>query len=146
MANRIKAPIQKNKISPKSADGNCFSDQYPWFSFKALTRNSRYNLNTLSGRDAELTLKGLYNKLQDLSSKPWYHWMGLRKAAGLETMDYQNINFKANAELAKDTTLYVFGFDTYQGVGKGRIIGYKDSPCSVLHIIGFDIDFSAYKH
>lgn len=68
------------------------------------------------------------------------------KSTGLETISYQDIGFKVDANLSKDTTLYVFRFDTYQGHNKGRIIGYKNAPCSVLHVIGFDIDFSSYEH
>ena len=146
MANRIKPPVQTNKIGIRHDNTGCFSDQYPWFSFKALTANSRYNLNTLSGKEAESTLRGLYQKLHELSGQPWCHWMGLRKASGLETLEYHEIKFSAAVKLAKDTTIYVFRFDTYQGHNKGRILGYKNSPCSVFHIIGFDVDFSAYDH
>ena len=147
MSKKLKSPAQTNKIHEKKDNiGECFSDQYPWFSFKDITANSRYNLKLLSGKEAELTLQGLYQKLQELSSKPWLYWMGMPKSTGLETISYQDIGFKVDANLSKDTTLYVFRFDTYQGHNKGRIIGYKNAPCSVLHVIGFDIDFSSYEH
>lgn len=144
---KLKSPVQSNKIRQKTeSNEKCFSDQYPWFSFKDLTTNSKYNLKSLSGRDAETTLRGMYQKLQELSSHTWLYWMGMPKSAGLETMNYQDIRFTVDANLAKDTTLYIIRFDTYQGANKGRIIGYKNTPCSVLHIIGFDIGFSAYNH
>lgn len=147
---KIRSTQQPIKIDGKLSEyQGCFSAQYPWFSFKDVTKNSKYNLDTLStGTEKEKTLNGLFDKLNKLSEKPWIYWMQNRKQSGLETLSYNDLNFKAgpDAEISKDTTVYIFRFDTYKGSDKGRVIGYKKTPCAVLHIIGYDLDFSAYNH
>lgn len=150
---KLKSKSQAPKIKSKqnNADNStlCFSERFPWFSFRSMTMTADYNLRSLqNGSMRELTLAGLYKRLQELSSKPWIYWMQQPKHSGLETLSYGDLNFTAgpSANLSKDTTIFVFRFDTYQGTGKGRILGYKNSPCSVFHIIGYDLDFSAYKH
>lgn len=143
-----KSQTPKLKSSPATVI-SCFSEQFPWISFRFMTTNANYNLKLLSvGPMQESTLVGLYRRLQELSGNPWVYWTQQPKQSGLETLSYGDLNFVAgpSAILSKDTTIYVFRFDTYQGAQKGRIIGYKNSPCSVFHIIGYDLDFSAYKH
>ena len=147
---KLRVKEQSNKVNGKViTNQGCCSEQYPWFSFKNMTKNSNYNLDVLSpGTEREQTLLGLYSRLNELSSKPWLYWTQQPTKTGLETLSYHEINFKADPyiELAKDTTLYIFRFDTHRGQGQGRIIGFKNAPCSVLHIIGYDLDFSAYNH
>lgn len=147
---RLKQKKQDNKIDGKAnAAPLCCSEQYPWFSFKDLTTNSSFNLDNLpAGKAREITLASLFERLNEISSKSWVYWHQNQKSLGLETMTYDNLYFSAHpdAVISKDTKVYIFRFDTYLGFRKGRIIGYKKSPCSVLHIIGFDINFSAYDH
>lgn len=147
---KLKEKSLKPKIATiQSATASCFSDQFPWISFRSMTANANYNLKSLStGSIRELTLVGLYKRLQELSSNSWVYWTQQPKKSGLETLSYGDLNFEvgSSATLSKDTTIYVFRFDTYQGAGKGRILGYKSSPCSVFHIIGYDLDFSSYDH
>lgn len=147
---KLKAKTQSPKISgkPESSRG-CCSQQCPWFSFKSVTKNTKYNLSGLSGgNEREQVLWGLYSRFLELSGKPWSYWILQSKQTGLETLSYDQLCFAANSDmqLAKDTTIYVIRFDTHRGHGKGRILGYKETPCSVLHVIGFDLDFSAYDH
>lgn len=63
-------------------------------------------------------------------------------------IEYSMLNFTAasDAGLTGDTKMNIFRFDTHLGNGKGRIIGFKDSPCSAFNVIGYDFDFSAYSH
>ena len=147
---RLKSKEAQKKIDGKISESQgCCSEQYPWFSFKSITHNANYNLSKLApGTERDLTLWGLYSKLRELSEQPWIYWLQMRKTTGLETLSYHQLNFSAAPEesLSKDTTVYVFRFDTHLGAGKGRIIGFKKTPCSVFHIIGFDLDFSAYSH
>ena len=74
--------------------------------------------------------------------------MDHRKRVGLETITYDQLHFSpgGDAIITKDTKLYVFRFDTYRGRNQGRIIGFKGAPCAVLHVVGYDFDFSAYDH
>lgn len=147
---KIRSKAPNNKIDGKSnASQGCCSDQYPWFSFRSMTKNAKYNLTDLpAGTVREQVLWGLYTRLNELSHQPWLYWTQQPKRTGLETLSYHQLNFSADpdAGLTKDTTIYVFRFDTHQGAGQGRIIGYKKAPCAVLYIIGFDLDFSAYDH
>jgi len=147
---KIRGREQNNKISGKIVpDQGCFSMQCPWFSFRSMTKNPRYNLSTLrSGTEREQTLHGLFQRLTDLSNETWTYWLQKPKQSGVETITYDRIKFSVGdgTVLTKDTAIFVFRFDTYRGTGQGRIIGYKDSPCAVLHIIGYDLDFSAYDH
>lgn len=149
---KIHKPQQNNKIN-KAINENrgCVSEQFPWFSFRFMTANSHYSFDNFNGKDkneTEKTLSGLYRKLEELSKKPWVYWMQQPKRIGLETINYEQLNFSpgADADISKDTTMYVFRFDTYRGTNAGRIIGYKISPCAVFHIIGYDFDFTAYSH
>lgn len=83
-----------------------------------------------------------------MSQKPWSYWLGQRKATGCETLNYGQLKFSINSDvqLSKDETLYVVRFNTYQGEGKARIVGFKIPPCAVFHVIGYDFDFTAYAH
>lgn len=147
---KLKGKTQSNKITAQPVQSiSCFSEQFPWFSFRSMTANSKYNLELLpAGTSRETTLLGLYARLQELSSQSWTYWTQQPKRIGLETLSYGDLSFEANssASLSKDTTVYIFRFDTHVGNKCGRIIGYKNSPCAVFHIIGYDIDFSAYPH
>lgn len=146
-----KQPSPKINKAQISENQGCSSDQHPFFSFRFMTTNKVHSLSFLDsmrGPARELTLRSLYEKLEAISQRPWVYWAQERKKSGLETIKYEQLRFEPSTDvtLTKDTTLYVFRFDTYQGTGKGRIIGFKGSPCSALHIIGYDFDFSAYPH
>lgn len=148
---KIKGKHEQPKISVKDEQSRCSSDQYPWISFRYMTKNKDHSLDALEkiqGANRETTLLCLHNKLQEISSKPWTYWLQLRKQSGLESISYDDLHFKASdeASLTSDTKIFVLRFDTHLGAGKGRIIGFKDSPCATLHIIGYDFDFSAYDH
>lgn len=150
MGSKLKPKIQSNKITGKSNENQgCSSDQHPWFSFRYMTKNKDFSLDFFAdGREKEITLSCLFARLEELSKRPWVYWMQQPKYTGLETMRYEQLNFSASEDsnLSKDTTIYIFRFDTYQGARKGRIIGFKNNPCSVFQIIGYDFNFSAYSH
>lgn len=147
---KLREKEQRNKIGKQPVQNHgCISEQYLWFSFRDVTKNDRYDLSGLKpGTEREQTIIGLHQKMRELSGEMWLHWMQMPKTIGLETLTYGELNFSAanTARLSKDTTVYVFRFDTYKGRSNGRLIGYKNDPCAVFHIIGYDIDFSAYDH
>ncbi len=150
---RIRQKTSKPKIyafSEYESQG-CFSEQYPWLSFLYMTCNKNHSLEFLEkiqGKQREENLLKLYKRFEELTSQPWIYWEQQPKRSGLETIPYDRLKFSSNSRisLSKDTPLYVFRFDTYQGSGKGRMIGFKKSPCAAFHIIGYDFDFSAYSH
>lgn len=152
---KLYSPKATNKIqNGKELDSQkCSSNQYPWFSFRYMTTNSNYTIYGLNnGKESNETLHGLHDKLNELSMQTWAYWLSKPKASGIETIKFEQLNFSPNSMMFKEchfdknSSVYVVRFDTYQGKNKGRIIGIKDSPCSVLHVIGYDFDFSAYKH
>lgn len=147
---KIISKTQNNKVSTKPLEvQGCCSEQYPWFSLRYMTKNDRYSLEGLNpGKDRENTLANFYARLVELSTQPWMNLVLQPKKNGLETITYDQLRFEADPQtnLTKDTTIYIFRFDTSIGTGKGRIIGFKKSPCAVLHIIGCDFDYSAYDH
>lgn len=153
MGNKLRKKESSNRISkkPYQESQGCGSDQHPWISFRYMTANKAHSLSfldSLDSRDREVTMRLLLERLEELSSKPWSEWMGLRKKTGFETLPTEENTFQPadGAPLTNDMKLYVFRFDTYRGNGKGRIIGFKIHPCAAYHIIGYDFDFSAYKH
>ena len=153
MSGKLRGRATSPQIKGKQENENqgCSSDQHPWFSFRYMTANKNHSLEFLESldlRERECTLKGLLIRLDELSHQPWLHWMSMPRRAGLETIQADELTFSPaqGAPVTKDMKLYVFRFDTYQGSGQGRIIGFKSAPCSVYHIIGFDFDFSAYSH
>ena len=153
MADRIRDKAQSNRIRRKQNEKaqGCVSDQHPWLSFRYMTTSKSHSLKFLDGLDAnerDITLQGLFSQLEELARHSWLEWMENRKKTGLETLSYGELNFSPaqEKELTKDTTLYIFRFDTYQGTGQGRIIGFKRAPCATYHIIGYDFNFTAYQH
>lgn len=145
----------RKKDKPIKIDGKslkhqgCSSEQHPWFSFKYMTTNSDHCIKALpDGREREITISKLYEKLEELSKKEWIYWTQQPKRIGLETISVGQLDFSPSpdANITQDSTLYVFQFDTHKGSRQGRIIGFKSSPCATLHIIGYDFDFSAYNH
>ena len=153
MSGKIRGNATSPRIKGTPAKGSrgCSSDQHPWFSFRYMTTNKEHSLeflDTLDVRERECTFKGLLIRLDELSHQPWLQWMSMPKRAGLETIQADELTFSPaqGAPVTKDMKLYVFRFDTYQGSGQGRIIGFKSDPCSVYHIIGYDFNFTAYDH
>ena len=149
----IKSRAENKKLNKRGVqkEQKCSSDQHPFFSFRYMTANGGYNINYLNSKDdneRSKTLAGIYASLERISSEPWTTWISRNKAQGLETIDYGRLNFEAcgTTVLTRDTKVYIFRFATNGGNGKGRIIGFKDSPCSAFHIIGYDFNFSAYSH
>ena len=142
----VKSRVLQNKVNPVRL---LCADQYPSFSFRYLTKNRSYNFGYFSDdRSRMLSCEGLICRMQELSTEPWVALLQKGKAVGIEMIDYSRLNFSApeEAKLNADSKVYVIRFDTYHGAKDGRIIGFKESPCSVLNIIGFDFDFSAYDH
>ena len=76
--------------------------------------------------------------------KSWLELGKESKKTGFETILYSQLNFSPNGlELSNDTKLIIFRFNKQNW----RLIDYKSSNFkSVLHIIGFDFNFTAYKH
>lgn len=147
---KIKNLKGKTKVSKNlSEKAGCYSDQHLAFSFKYLTTNNEHSEKCFgTGNEKTTNLECLFKKLKELSEDTWLHWQQAPKTSGIETIPFGQLKFKpkSTANLTKDCNIYVFRFDTNKGSNKGRILGFKDSPCGTFYIIGFDYNFSAYDH
>lgn len=120
------------------------------FSFNCITTNKRYNFEYFKKdrHNKWKTLSQLYDKILILSGKTWREILDSSKKnlLGFECLPYERIRFNTPEEkylnLSKDTNIYIFQF----GSGDFRLLGAKRDGCPILHIIGFDFDFSAYDH
>lgn len=120
-------------------------EEYPIFCFKYLTANKKYNFKYF---EKDLNLLKAKNIILDevikYQCKTWLEWGQENKKTGFETITSNQLNFSpAGIDLSNDTKLVVFRVNSQ----KWRLIGYRsDIFKGVLHIIGFDFNYTAYKH
>ena len=149
---QIKNKDQKPQISrgnPQlgySIGGDC--DQYPTFSFRHLTANSKYNFgyfNASQSAKMKEAKHSLYDRIEALTRQEWKYWGSLGKANGYETIEFSRLKLAPiDLKITKDNKIYIFRFEI--GKKSARIIGYKKGSCPIIHVIGYDFDFSAYDH
>ena len=148
MSREFRQKAQKPKIQLQPV--LCSSEQFPHISFRYLTSNKRHSLEYLqkcSVADRAKTMEGLLRRLEEITKSSWTKLGALPKEnGGYETISARQLRFSGTDANKEDNKVWVFRFDTWQGHDKGRIIGFKDSPCSAFFVNGFDFDFSAYSH
>lgn len=148
MSHKVKGRQQPPEFKKQHADE--VSKQYPCVSFRYLTSNSRHSLDFIRKQnlsDRDKTLSGLLEKIRSITQTTWEKLGSLPKDGdGYETLSTKDLTFRGVNDYQEDQKVCVFRFDTWQGHNKGRIIGLKESPNSTFFIIGFDFDFTAYKH
>lgn len=95
-------------------------------------------------------IRNLMNIIIVVSKSTWTELSHRNKnnMGGYESLDIDifktNILDNYPEKLSNDIKLYSFRFGSSD---KYRMIGYKSKHCKrVLHILGFDLDFSLYKH
>ena len=94
------------------------------------------------------TIKKLFEKLEELSKLTWKELQNRPKEAGYETIPISQFkidltNIKNDLNLADDSKIIVFRFNNQNA----RLLGVRSQECSsILYIIGYDWDFSAYDH
>lgn len=93
MSRRLKKQESKVKLSRENSDksrgGNC--EQLPTFSFVHLTNNKIYNFSYFRSSQEKERIEAkskLYDRLEEISSKEWSHWLMRRK----EMVDVKNSN------------------------------------------------------
>lgn len=120
--------------------------EYPAFSFTHITKNNAFNMShfTSGSRDMERCMSKLYEKLEKLSVHRWRDLLGLNKRAGIEFIPMHKLNFEPADSLivSKDEKFISARFNGQDY----RIIAVKQDKCPIMHVIGFDFDFSAYDH
>lgn len=148
---KLKKSSRAPKIQPPTAStAVCQEKQYPFFSFRYTTTNKRYSLSSiekLNASEQHAVLSGLVQRISEITKESWESLHNQRKNQnGYEMIPKYQIKFDFAYPLTDDAKLIVFRFNTHLGNKHGRIIGFKDSPCSAYYVFGLDLDFSAYNH
>lgn len=120
-------------------------EEYPIFCFKYLTTNKNYCFKYFQNdKDLQYSKAIILDEIIKYQYKSWLELGRESKKTGFETISYSQLNFSpAGLELSNDTKLIIFRINKQNW----RLIGYKSENFkSVLHIIGFDFNYSAYKH
>lgn len=132
--------IKNDKLKESSEN-----KEYPIFCFKFLTTNNKFNFNYFtSEKEIKESKSIILDEIIRLQTKNWIEWGLERKSIGYESIPITKIKFRPN-NMITTNDMKVIVFRVFSQ--KWRIIGIK-SPFSkgVLHIIGFDFDYSAYNH
>ena len=93
-------------------------------------------------------MKKLFEKLEEISQLTWKELQNKPRETGYEMIQISEFNvnlndIKENLKLSDDSKIIVFRFNNQ----KCRILGIPSTECnSILYIIGYDWDFSAYNH
>lgn len=118
---------------------------YPVFCFKHITNNKNFNFKFFKDKNQSLDMyKEFYKKLCELSNITLEKLHVLDKKNGLEYINRKALNFEPNNYILSEDDKFIsirFCKEKY------RMICIKSKVNKdVLHIIGFDFNYKAYKH
>lgn len=119
-------------------------------SFKYSIKDKKHSIEHIfkTKDNNKKTIQNLFEKFEELSNLTWKELQNRPKQSGYETIPISEFkinldNIKKDLELADDSKIIVFRFNNQ----KSRLLGVKSAKCkSILYIIGYDWDYSAYKH
>lgn len=130
---------------------DCFANNnHIILSFKYSVKNKKYTIQekTNAKEKNNKIFKELFEKLEELSKITWKELQNRPKETGYEMIPISDFlinldNIKEKLKLSDDSKIIVFRFNHQ----KNRILGVRSQECSsILYIIGYDWDFSAYDH
>lgn len=135
--------ITKISNKPSTSANNTEKNDEIIFSFKYLTQKSDYNFENLDRNKKKEWQSAFAERIFQISRESWLAWQNKPKETGIETIPASQLHFLPhNYTFSKDEKVIVFRFNSQ----KGRIIGVKENNSSTFCIMGFDTDFTAYKH
>ena len=119
-------------------------------SFKYSIRNKKYTIEHILKQKSnnKKTIENLFKKLEELSNLSWLELQNRPRENAYEMIPisefYINLEeIKAKLNLWDDSKIIVFRFDNQNR----RLLGIRSQECSsILYIIGYDWDYSAYNH
>lgn len=119
-------------------------------SFKYSIKSKKYTTEkiTKSKEKCNKSIQNLFERLEEISNLTWLDLQNKPKETGYEMIPISNFNIsfdniKRPLSLSEDSKIIVFRFNNQ----KSRILGVRSQECnSILYIIGYDWDFSAYNH
>ncbi len=126
--------------------------RYISFSFRYLSKNKQRNFDFFSYKEWKQKGEALYQLfcfLQRLSDKTEKDIVSLSKHqdSGFEMLKFKDVNCLPNGRtLSKEDNIFVFRFGNNGNGGDYRLLGFFEDKSSVLYVIGFDFDYSAYRH
>lgn len=134
MSNKLKN--NSDKIERVCLDNNMS------VSFEYITKNDQYNLNYFNKskdiRNKSEFLTNLFDIIQELTSNTFIYFMGKdRRKIGFEKIN--DIKFSPNIRISADEQIY-----SKRIKNKYRMLFIFRN--NIIYIIGFDFDFTAYKH
>ena len=121
-------------------------------SFRHLSNNKRRNFDFFGDkrwREKARALEQLFSFLQRLTAKRRIELMALPKEVdcGFENLPYSRVNCTpTDCVLSAETLISVFRFGDNGDGGNYRLLGCFEENTSVLNVIGFDFNYSAYRH
>ena len=119
-------------------------------SFKYSINDKDHSIDYLTKSKAnnKKTIQNLFKKFEELSNLKWKDFINKPKEIGYEAIAISQFkidlsNIKKELKLSNDSKIIVFRFDNQ----KARLLGVKSKECSaILYIIGYDWNYTAYKH
>lgn len=119
-------------------------------SFKYSVKNKNYKIEKITNAKEKANKKArkLFEKLEEISNLTWTELQNRPKETGYEMVPISDFkinleNIKKDLNLSDDSKIIVFRFNNQ----KCRLLGVRSQECSsILYIIGYDWDFSAYDH
>ena len=95
---KIKKKDTKEKISLQGKQKRgCSCEQYPAFSFRYLTKNSRYNFSYFNtDTERENARSALVERIEEITKYPYTYWLGQRKTYGCELFEFWKCKFNPN--------------------------------------------------
>lgn len=143
---RIKCDEKNSKISKRESQ----IYEKIIFDLGYMTENKKYSFRCFRDSKEELeAYRYFHEKIKKLSKKRIIDIINYTKVQGFEKLSYSmfNENFKTILDnsgiVSKDSRLTIFRF----AQNDYRIICKEDIyQSNIMHIVGFDFDYSAYKH
>lgn len=130
----------------------CKYDNNIILSFKYSVKSKNYTIEKITKRTKEKCndiIYELYEKFRELSNMKLIDFQNKPKSTGYEMLPLYEFNFslddetKKKLELANDSKIIVFRFNKQ----KCRLLLVQSKTCpALLYVIGYDWDYSAYKH
>lgn len=119
-------------------------------SFKYSVANKKYQILkiTKAKEKCNKIINELFEKLEEISNLTWKDLQNRPKETGYEMIPISEFNvnldnIKKELYLSEDSKIIVFRFNNQ----KCRLLGVRSQECSsILYIIGYDWNYSAYNH
>ncbi len=119
-------------------------------SFKYSVKDKRYLIETITSAKEKCNklINNFFKRLEEISILTWKELQNRPKETGYEMIPISEFklnfgNLKKELNLSNDSKIIVFRFNNQ----KCRMLGIRSNECSsILYIIGYDWDYSAYKH